>query len=73
MRGAAAGIDETTTIPDTRDGREARVLVAGFAEMLASAVKAHEPLARIFEIKEALDDALNRAIAVTLQGLDERN
>lgn len=63
----AIGLDEMTCLPDTTEGRDARVLIAGYAEMLASAARSHEPLARLCEIKEDIERALNRALSVTIR------
>lgn len=73
MMGAAIGIDESTTLPDTKEGREIRILIAGYSSMLADAAKAHEPLSRLCEIKEEIDHAMDRAISATIRNAAKRN
>lgn len=80
-RRPAYGIDEESmahpcsafTLPpdvhfaDNREGREARILIAGYADMLAEAARTHAPVQTIREIVARLTEITTKAVATEIR------
>lgn len=52
---------------DNREGREARLLIAGYADMLADAARSHAPVQTIREIIATITDVATRAVAAEIR------